>query len=179
MKLLLKDDVDNLGRRGDVVDVKPGFARNFLIPRRIGIEVTAENLRLIDVEKKKISVREEKRKDELVALKRRLEAVRYIIKSKVSEDGHLYGSVGEREVADSVRDTIKVEIEQKSVVIEKPIKETGLYEVPVHLHAEIVANLKVWVVDEEGKDRKPEKAAGEPAADDAAGRSEGKARGKK
>jgi len=175
MKLLLKDDVHNLGRRGEVVEVKPGYARNFLLPRRIGIEVTAENLRLIDVEKKKIAVREEKRKDDLAALKRRLEAVRYIIKSKVSDEGHLYGSVGEREIADNIRDTIKVEIDAKTVVIEKPIKETGLYEVPVHLHADIVANLKVWVVDEEGKDRKPQAASGaEAPADEAAAKPESK-----
>ena len=179
MKLLLKDDVHNLGRRGEVVDVKPGYARNFLLPRRIGIEVTAENLRLIDVEKKKIAVREEKRKDDLAGLKRRLEAVRYIIKSKVSDEGHLYGSVGEREIADNIRDTIKVEIDPKTVVIEKPIKETGLYEVPVHLHADIVANLKVWVVDEEGKDRKPQAAGAAPPADEASAKAEGKGRGKK
>ncbi len=166
MKLLLKDDVDQLGRRGEVVDVARGFARNYLIPRRLGIEVTPENLRLIEVEKKKIAVREEKRKDELAGLKRRLEAVRYIIKSKVSDEGHLYGSVGEKEISDNVRETIKVEIEPKMVMLEKPIKETGLYEVPVHLHADIVATLKVWVVDEEGKDRKPTAAApAEPAGE--------------
>lgn len=164
MKLLLKDDVNQLGRRGEVVDVAKGFARNYLLPRRLAIEVTPENLRLIEIEKKKIVVRDEKRKDELAGLKRRLEAVRYIIKSKVSDEGHLYGSVGDKEISENVRETIKVEIEPKMVALEKPIKETGLYEVPVHLHADIVATLKVWVVDEEGKDRKPT-APAEPAGE--------------
>src|SRR5262245_48404050 len=113
MQLLLKEDVEYLGHRGEVVAVAPGYARNYLIPRDLGVEGNPGNVKMVEAEKRKIAVKEEKRKDELGALKRRLEGVRFIIKARVSEEGHLYGSVGDGEIVSSVRDTIGVEVEPR------------------------------------------------------------------
>jgi large subunit ribosomal protein L9 len=159
MRLLLREDVEKLGQRGEVIEVKDGFARNYLVPRGLGVLVTPENVRQLELERRRISQREARRVEELQQLARRLEGASCTIEVKASPEGHLYGSVSPRMITDAFKKS-GIEIEEKSVRLERPIKEIGPHDVPIILHGDLTANVKVWVI--EATEEKREGAFGEP-----------------
>lgn len=167
MKVILRKSIEPLGRTGEVVDVATGYARNYLLPQRLAYTINADNLNRIEVDKAKFEEEERKRIADLRAFAERIKTVSCSIEAKASEEGHLYGSVTAAMIAEAAA-AEGVEIEARSIQLEKPIKETGVFTVGVHLHADINSELKVWVMDssEEGK------ADGEEG-DDAASGSEG------
>ena len=153
MKLLLKKNVTDLGTLGQIVDVAPGYARNFLIPQGFAIEVNQANLQWFEAQKRRLIQLEEESKEKLRVVAQELEDPKTscTIIARATEEGHLFGSVTQREIAQHLK-TEGVELDPKTIQLEKPIKEIGIYEVNVQLHPEIAANLKVWVV--KGDDEK-------------------------
>jgi large subunit ribosomal protein L9 len=152
MKLLLREDVEKLGRRGEVVDVKVGYARNFLLPRGVALEVTPGNVRQLEIEKKRISQREAEQAQELAAFAKKLDGASCTIEVKASAEGHLFGSVSAQMIVDAFKKS-NIEIDERAVRLERPIKETGPHEVPIVLHGDITAKVKVWVIEAtEGKE---------------------------
>ena len=151
MKLLLLKDVDGLGKPGDVVNVSPGYARNFLLPRNLASEPTAQALRRVEAERRK-GVREAERlQKEGEAITRALENCSVNIPARAGEGGHLFGSVGAAEIAKALAAEGR-KVDESWIKIERPIKEVGIYDVPVMVHGEARATIKVWVVEAKEKD---------------------------
>lgn len=147
MKVILRKDFEQLGKIGDIVTVKDGYARNFLIPRQIAYEATKSALKAIEVEKENYKKRIEKEKVEASKLALELEKVSVTIPVKVGEDDKLFGSVTSQMIADYLKEK-GYEIDKRKIELEEPIKTLGIYEVNVKLHPEVATKVKVWVVRE-------------------------------
>jgi large subunit ribosomal protein L9 len=147
MELILRDDIDKLGRRGDIVKVKDGFARNFLLPRGLGMPVTTANKAMIDKEKKAHQARLAKEKAEFEELAQRIATLRFIAPRKVGEHDVLYGSVTAGDVADFLK-AKGIEIDKRKVQLDEPIKHLGEHELKIRLHPEVHAALKLLVTKE-------------------------------
>lgn len=147
MELLLKQTVEHLGRTGDVVEVKPGYARNFLVPRGIAVPVTKSNMAEVERARAAALAEEEARLAGLKDMASKLGEVSVTIEGKANDEGHLFGSVVAAQIAASLREK-GVPVEDKQVRLENPIKEIGVYDVIVHLHADVESVIKVWVVQQ-------------------------------
>lgn len=147
MRIVLREDVENLGRRGEVIKVADGYARNFLLPKGKALLATEGNLKTIEREKRRFVVRQAKDKEEAEAVARRLAGISCTIVRKVGDHDVLYGSVTAADIAEHLaREGIT--IDKRRVQIDEPIKSLGIYAVPVRLHPEVSAEVKLWVVKE-------------------------------
>ncbi len=145
VQLLLIHNVENLGRQGEIVEVRPGYARNYLIPEGLATIATEHHRRMIEKHKARLAEIERQRLVSLRELADRIARQSVTIEANANEQGHLYGSVGAVEIANALKQNgINVSIEQ--IRLEGVLKELGLYTVKVRLHHEIEADLKVWVV---------------------------------
>jgi large subunit ribosomal protein L9 len=147
MEVILRDHVDNLGRRGDVVKVADGYARNFLLPRGLGMEVTAANKAMIEKERRAHQARLAKEKAEFESLAGRIGGLRFVAPRKVGENDVLYGSVTGADVAEFLKSK-GIEIDKRRVLLEEPVKALGEHEVKIRLHPEVQASLKLLVTKE-------------------------------
>jgi large subunit ribosomal protein L9 len=147
MELILRDDVEKLGRRGEVVKVKDGYARNFLLPRGLGMPVTAANKAMVEKEKKAHEARLAKEKAEFEALAARIGGLRFVAPRKVGENDVLYGSVTAGDIAEFLKSK-GIEIDKRKVHLEEPIKHLGEHEVKVRLHPEVTASVRLLVTKE-------------------------------
>ena len=145
MKLLLSEDVKDLGLAGDIVSVANGYGRNYLLPRNLAVEVTAANLKQIESVKKVRAARELERVKDFRMLAERVAAVDITIKERVSDADTLYGSVGAKQLVESLASE-GIVLEQDMIRLEEPIKTLGVHRVKVRLHPEVETELKVWVV---------------------------------
>ena len=148
MELLLKEDVDNLGVRGDLVKVRPGYGRNYLLPRGLAIQATPSNVKQIEQRRRALAKREAVEHGQATAQADVLKDVTLEFARKVGEHGVLYGSVTSMDIAEALA-AKGFEIDRRRVVLKDPIKEPGEFEVPVKLHREVTSKLKVLVVNEE------------------------------
>jgi large subunit ribosomal protein L9 len=144
MELILRDDVEKLGRRGDIVKVKDGYARNFLLPRGLGMPVNLANRAMIDKEKKAQLARLAKEKAEWEAVAARIEGLRFVAPRKVGESDALYGSVTAGDIAQFLEGK-GIEIDKRRVLLDEPIKALGEHEVKVRLHPEVQATVRLLV----------------------------------
>ncbi len=147
MKVILRQNYTTLGSIGDVVDVKDGYARNFLIPRNIAFRATAGNLKALEEEKKSLARKEEKLIKDAEKLSAQLASASVTITMKVGEDDKLFGAVTSQMIADSLTEK-GYTIDKRIIELEEPIKTLGIFEVPVKLHSKVSAKVKVWVVRE-------------------------------
>ena len=147
MELILRDDVEKVGRRGDIVKVKDGFARNFLLPRGLGMPVTDANKAMIEKEKKAHQARLAKEKSEFESLAARISGLRFVAPRKVGENEVLYGSVTAGDIADFLK-TKGIEIDKRKVLLDDAIKSLGEHEIKVRLHPEVQASLRLLVTKE-------------------------------
>ncbi len=145
MKVILRQDYEKLGKAGDIVQVKDGFARNFLIPREIAYEATPGNIRRFEEEKKRMVLQFEREKKKAEQLAKELEKTSCTISMAVGEEDRLFGSVTSQDIADALKEK-GIEIDRRKIVLEEPIKSLGIYSVPIRLHPEVTASVKVWVV---------------------------------
>jgi large subunit ribosomal protein L9 len=145
MQVILREDVDNLGKIGDLVKVKDGYARNFLVPTKKAIEATPKNVKAMEHAKKMVSDRIRTLKKSASADADRIKSLAITIKAKVGEEGKLFGSVTTMDIADAMQ-AQGVAIDKRKIMLEEPIKRTGDYTVPVKLHTDVVADLKVSVI---------------------------------
>jgi large subunit ribosomal protein L9 len=153
MEVILREHVDNLGRRGDVVKVADGYARNYLLPRKLALLATDGNKRQIEREKVKFEAKELEEKKVADAVADRLKNVEVEIARKVGETEALYGSVTSSDIAE-VLAAKGFDLDRRKIALQEPIKKLGEYEIPVKLHREVTSTLKVRVVAE-GGDQKP------------------------
>ncbi len=148
MKLLLSEDVKDLGLAGDLVTVANGYGRNYLLPRHLAVEVTESNLKQIEAMKKVRAARELERVKDFRMLAERIAAVDVTIKERVAESETLYGSVGPKQLVEALK-AEGIVLEPEMVRLEEPIKTLGVHRVRIRLHAEVETELKVWVVGQQ------------------------------
>lgn len=146
MKLLLKESVKNLGKAGDLVTVKDGYGRNFLLPQGLAMTVTPGNLQTLETLKKRRANEEAERLTKLRELGARLANLNLTIAMLVSEGEQLYGAVSAREIAQAIAEE-GITIDAECILPDEPIKMLGVFKVPVKLHPEVKIELKLWVVE--------------------------------
>lgn len=148
MKVILREDVDKLGRMGDLVNVADGYARNFLLPRNMAALATTKNIKSLEHEKRVIADRIKKEKTAAEEEAKKISAVSVSIPVQVGEEGKLFGSVTSKDIADAIA-AQGFEIDKRRVQLEKPIKEVGTFMVPVKVHHDVTAQVKVEVIKSE------------------------------
>jgi large subunit ribosomal protein L9 len=157
MQLLLIQSVDHLGRQGDIVEVKPGYANNYLIPQGLATLATDHHQRMVEKHKTKLMEIEKSRLADLQTLADAIAKQSITIEANANDEGHLYGSVGATEIVAALKQ-VDFHVTADQIRLEGVLKELGLYTVKVHIHQEIEADLKVWVVPTvaEGVEATPE-----------------------
>jgi len=145
MKVLLRQDVASLGVIGDVVEVSPGYARNYLLPQRVAVEPTDANVRRIEQERKERQRLHQQHIETLKGVASRLDGTSVTIKAKANELGHLFGSVTETHIAQALKDE-GFDVEPDTIALAQPIRTLDKFRVPVHLAKDIDAEVEVWVV---------------------------------
>ena len=148
MKVILKQDVENLGSKGDIVDVAPGFGRNYLIPKKIALEVTSSNMKMIEIERRALKKRLEKERQSFEGLIQKLNQVALTFKRKSGEKDMIFGSVSSSDIKDALHE-LGFEIDKKKILLEEPIKRLGNYSVPIKIFQEDRAEIKVEVLKPE------------------------------
>jgi len=148
MKVILRQNVENLGEIGEIVNVKPGYARNFLIPRSLAYLATSGAIRTLAVEKKQYEKKMEKHRQDAGAIAAQLGELQISIPMQVGEEARLFGSVTAQMIATEL-ELRGFNIDRRNITIEEPIKTLGIFDVKVKLHTDIVATLKVWVIAQE------------------------------
>ena len=150
VKVILREDLEKLGDAGEIVTVKPGYARNFLLPRGLAYEATASNVRQLEAEKRRTEQRA--KRDYLEARRRasQLEGLSLTFHAKAGEESKLFGSITSADIADRVKEQgFDFEIDRRQIELEDPIKALGVYTVAIRLHAEVKPEIKVWVIKAE------------------------------
>lgn len=149
MKIILTREVKSLGRRDDIVNVAEGYARNYLFPRNLAVSATPAHLAELEKRSKVEEARGDKALDEAKSLSEQLDEVQITIKGKVGAGTKLYGSITHADIADALEQQANIKIDKRKVEMEEPIKSLGTYDVPIRLHRDAVAHVKVEVVAEE------------------------------
>ncbi|RMD99857.1 MAG: 50S ribosomal protein L9 [Calditrichaeota bacterium] len=145
MKVILKQKFESLGDVGEIVTVKDGYARNYLIPRGIALQASKENLKVIEQEKKRLEEAENRVRREAEALKEKLETVSVTAEVQVGEEDRVFGAVTAQNIA-ALLEAKGFNIDRRKIALEEPLKALGVYEVPIKLHPDVEAKIKVWVV---------------------------------
>ncbi|MBI4878510.1 MAG: 50S ribosomal protein L9 [Planctomycetes bacterium] len=162
-QIILLKDVEKLGRRGGLVRVKDGFALNYLLPKGFGVRATPDNLKRLEGLREKFEAEEKERTDKAHSLSDRLSKVSITIPAKASAEGHLYGSVSVSSIVEALA-VEGIEVDARAVRLAEPIKEIGVYTIPVVLHDQVRTELKVWVVEEKEAAVEPSPGSGAAAS---------------
>lgn len=154
MKVILKQDVESVGRKGDILNVAPGYGRNYLIPRQLALEVTPSNLKMIEIERAALKKKVEAERTSFQGVIQKLNQVVLTFARKAGEKDHIFGSVSGADIKDAL-DKLGFEIDKKKIVLDEPLKRLGSFTVPVKVFHDDRAEIKVHIVKEE----EPEAAA--------------------
>jgi len=168
MRVILKQDVENLGSKGDIVDVAPGFGRNYLIPKKLALEITSSNMKMIEIERQALKKRLEKERQSFEGLIQNLNQVALSFKKKAGEKDVIFGSVSSSDIKDALHE-LGFEIDKKKILLEEPIKRLGNYSVPIKIFQEDKAEIKVEVIkpEEEIEEEKKEEEVPEEKMEEA------------
>lgn len=148
MKIILLEDVKSLGKKGEIVNVSDGYARNFVLPKKLGLEATSKNLNDLKLQKANEEKLAKQILDEAKELAKKVEAGKVELKIKVGEGGRTFGSVSTKEIAIAVKEQMGYDIDKKKIQLKDAIKTLGNHVVPVKLHQKVTAELKVIVTEE-------------------------------
>ncbi len=147
MKVILIQDIDKLGNRGKVTEVKEGYARNFLIPKKLALAATPSNIKLYEIEKARFEKIEKQKMEGAKVLAGKIESVSLTIARKCGEEDKLFGSVTSADIQAALEEQ-GVVIDKRDISLEEPLKSLGVYNVPVKIHKDVSANVKILVVKE-------------------------------
>lgn len=145
MRVILNQDIKSLGKKGKVCEVSDGYARNYLLPKGLAVEATTGNIQDLSHKQKQEEKRKQKEKEDAEILKNRIESLKIVLKVKAGEKGRLFGSVTNKEVAEVLLKDYDIKIDKRKIEVKEPIKAEGVYALPVKLHPEVTAALKVHV----------------------------------
>jgi len=146
MEVILRQSIDSVGNPGDIVNVSAGFARNYLLPRRLAYEATPGNRKRIAQEKARLEAAENQRRDAAQALAERLQQISLTFSARVGDEDKLFGSVTASDIAQQLHSQGFPEVEKRQIDLHEPIRALGVYKVPIRLHAEVKPEIKVWVI---------------------------------
>ncbi len=144
MEVILSQDVASLGRTGDLVKVKDGYARNYLLPRQLALAATKENKKKVEAVKAKMAAIYQQQKSEAEAVAEKLAKVSCTVMVEVNDQEKLYGAVSESEILRALEQE-SFSFERKDLVIEKPVEELGIFEIGIKLHPEVIGKFRLWV----------------------------------
>lgn len=147
MNIILTEDVESLGSAGDLLKVKDGFARNYLIPGGKAMAATTQNVKMLEHQRQLVQAKLNKQKNEAQQLARRIEDVSCTVAKPVGEEDRIFGAVTAADIQDSLAHE-GIVLDRKKILLEEPLKSLGIFTVPVKLHPDVTAQLKVWVVKE-------------------------------
>jgi len=159
IEVILLERIPNLGQMGDVVSVRPGFARNFLLPRRKALRANETNKAVFEAQRKEIEAKNLERRKEAESVAGKMEGARIVLVRQAGESGQLYGSVSARDIADGLAEQ-GFQLERSQVELERPIKTLGLYDVKIRLHPEVAVEIKANVARSEGEAEQQWEAGG-------------------
>ncbi|MFA4989352.1 MAG: 50S ribosomal protein L9 [Candidatus Omnitrophota bacterium] len=145
MEVILTKDVVKLGKAGALVKVKDGFARNLLLPKGLAVPVTPANLKKLEQERQKVAQGLEKDKQEAMAIKERLDVLSLTMPAIAQDEKNLYGSITALDISNALKEE-GLDLDKSRIMLSEPIKSLGIYEVPVKLHPDLSAKLKIWIV---------------------------------
>ncbi len=148
MKIILRQDVENLGAIGEIVTVKPGYARNYLIPNQLAYMATAGAIRALETEKKQYESRMAKARQHAEVVAGQLAELQITVPMQVGEEGRIFGSVTAPMIAQEL-ELRGFTVDRRNIMIDEPIKTLGIFDVKVKLHTDVIAPLKVWVIGQE------------------------------
>jgi large subunit ribosomal protein L9 len=149
MDVILLEDIENLGKRGEKVSVKTGYARNYLLPRKIALPATASGLKMLKEEERRREVREVKMHREAEELSKALSKVSCTAEVQAGEDDRVFGAVTSSEIAELLQGQ-GFDIDKRKIMLDEPLKALGVYTIPVRLYQDVEAKVKVWVVKKSG-----------------------------
>lgn len=147
MQLILLEDIPSLGKAGDLVKVSGGYGRNYLVPQKKAMLATEKNVKALEHQKRQAQHHMGKEKKDMENLAHQIEGLSCTFTKSVGESGKLFGSVTSMEIESYLKEN-GINVDRKKILLEEPIKNLGVFSVPIKLHPEVVANLKVWVVQE-------------------------------
>jgi large subunit ribosomal protein L9 len=147
MQIVLLEDVPTLGRAGDTLKVSDGYGRNYLIPRKKAILATDKNIKNLEHQKRQIQQQLGNRKKDAERMAEQIEKLSCTFAKTVGESGKLFGSVTSMEIENYLKEN-GIDVDRKKILMEEPIKNLGMFTIPIKIHPEVTANLKVWVVQE-------------------------------
>jgi len=147
MEIILLEDVKSLGKKGQTVKVNEGYARNFILPKKLGVEATAKNMNDLKLQKANADKIAAEKLAEAKALAEKLESLSVTLKMKAGEGGKAFGSISSKEIATAVTQQLGLELDKKKLVVQDPIKTFGTHEVAVKIHKEVTGKLAVKVVE--------------------------------
>jgi len=167
MKVILKQDVDKLGRKGDIVNVAPGFGRNYLVPRKLALEVTPSNLKMVEIEQQALRKKLEQERQSFQGTIQKLNQVTLSFARRAGDKDVIFGSVSASDVKEAL-DKLGFDVDKKKILLDEPIKRLGHFTVPVRVYHEDKAEVKIVVVKEEMDEAG---SAGDKAGEKTAGKS--------
>lgn len=147
MKVILQENVQSLGKMGDVVNVADGYARNYLIPKKLGVEANIKNIKALEHEKKKIEEKAKKVRNEARGLAERLSSLTLTLSAKAGEEERLFGSITGMDIAEALKKE-GFEVERKKILLDEPIKRLGSYTVGIKIHPEVTSKVQINVIAE-------------------------------
>ena len=148
MKIILLQDEKKLGKKGDIIEASEGFARNYILPKKIGVEATPKNLNDLKLQKANTEKLAQEQLDAAKALAEKLETMQVVVKMKAGEGGRAFGSVSSKEIAVAFKEQNGIEIDKKKIQLKDALKTLGTHTVPVKVHPKVTAELKVVVTEE-------------------------------
>ena len=145
MKVILLEDVKSLGKKGQIVNVSDGYARNMILPKKLGVEATSKNLNDLKLRKANEEKVAQENLDAAKAFAEELSTKEIILTLKVGEGGRTFGSVSSKQISEAAKKQLNLDIDKKKIQLENPIRNLGVTNVPVRLHPKVTGSLKVWV----------------------------------
>lgn len=145
MKVILLKDVKSIGKKDDIVEVKDGYARNYLLPRELAVEATEGRINRVSDKRKAEKQKKQKEKEEAKILKSELEKLKIVIKTKAGSKGKLFGSITNKDIAEALKSQHSIEIDRKKIILGEAIKAIGSYDLDIKVYPEVTARLKVYI----------------------------------
>ncbi len=148
MKVILKEDVKALGKKGAIVNVNDGYAKNFLFPKKLAVDANNENMKLLNDQKQAMDFKKETQKSNAQELKKELEKLNLVFKIKAGANGKIFGSVTSKDISEKLKSEYKIDVDKKQILLNEPIKTIGIVNVDIKLYEGIISKLKITVNQE-------------------------------
>ena len=146
MKVILTQDIKGVGKRDEIINANDGYARNFLLPRKLAVEANAQNMSQLQGRKDSANFKKDQEKQHALNIQEKLTKVRLKIKVKAGENGKIFGSITSKEIATELKNQQNLEVDKKKILLKDPIKETGVFNIEIKLYEGIIGKLKIDIV---------------------------------